>query len=210
MTNHFTLANNRVSTITKKLKKSIPYSSLFAVFVFSFFFSQAQKIEQISLVATSEAIGLPFTNHLSYHPGFETKLTFKSIEKEKTSRMYSLNAGFFHHPKISNSLYIGGEYTIQYPIVQNRLGLDIPIGIGYMHTFYPGEAYKQNTEGEFEAISQFGRPKIYANAGIGLSYTGANKIKPFVRQELLIETFFANGLPAIPHSLFKLGLHYTI
>ena len=32
------------------------------------------EMSEFSIVATSEAVGLPFTNYLPYHPGLEVKL----------------------------------------------------------------------------------------------------------------------------------------
>jgi len=82
--------------------------------------------------------------------------------------------------------------------------------LGYLHTFYPAELYQQTESGDFEVVNQLGRPHLYVNLGVGLTYLGSNKMQPFIRQELFIETPFANGIPVIPHSLLKIGIHIKI
>lgn len=185
--------------------------------LFSMLFSLAfvvngysQKLEQFSVSATSEAVGIPFTNYIPYHPGIEFKGCFKKVDRPKSYRYVNANLGFFYHQRVETAFYLGGEYQYTHKLFNEKIGLDLPIGLGYMHTFYPGEVYEQKDDGEFERITQLGRPKIYVNMGIGLSYIGDSKIQPFIRQELFVETFFANGLPVIPHSLLKIGIHVKL
>ena len=166
----------------------------------------SQRIERISVAATSEAIGLPFTNYLPYHPGVEVKGTLKDTEKARSYRFVNVNLGFFYHERVETAFYLGGEYQYSIMLFKKQMGLDVPIGLGYLHAFYPGELYEQNADGDFEKVRQFGRPRAYANLGVGVSYTGASRFQPYIRQELMIETPFANGIPVIPHSLLKLGV----
>lgn len=183
---------------------------LWLFFLVCSFSSFSQSVDKVSFSVLSEAIGLPFTNYQPFHPGFEFKARFKEIEKPKFSRSINANLGFFYHERVETTFYLGAEYQFEYKILNDKISVDIPLGLGYMHTFYPNEVYVQDSDGEFELKSQLGRPHAYFNAGVGLSYLGSSKVKPFVRQELLLETFFANGLPAIPHSMIKLGVHINI
>jgi len=170
----------------------------------------AQNLQRLSFAATTEAIGLPFTNYFPIHPGFEVEATFKRTEKTKSIRSLNATLGFFHHRKLETAVYLGGEYQYTYKLFQDRLGIDLPAGLGYLHSFYPSELYEQTETGAFESISQIGRAHLYFNVGIGLSYLGNEKIQPFIRQELMLETFFANGLPIIPHSFLKIGININI
>ena len=172
--------------------------------------SFAQKIKQYSIAATSEAIGLPFTNYSPYHPGAEFTASLKINEKERSTRYLGLKAGFFYHRKLETALYLGGEYQYSLMILNNKLGIDVPMGLGYLHSFYPSELYEQNNEGDFEKVSQFGRPHLYLNLGIGLTYKMNERVQPFIRQSLLLETPFANGIPVIPHSLIQLGVQIKV
>ena len=172
--------------------------------------SFAQTIKQYSIAATSEAVGLPFTNYSPYHPGAEFTTALKINEKEKSTRYIGLKAGFFYHRKLETALYLGGEYQYSFMMLNNKLSLDIPMGLGYLHSFYPSELYEQNSNGDFEKVSQFGRPHLYINLGLGLTYRMNERVQPFVRQSLLLETPFANGIPVIPHSLIHLGIQIKI
>lgn len=172
--------------------------------------SFAQKIKQYSIAATSEAIGLPFTNYAPYHPGAEFTTILKITEKEKSTRYLGLKAGFFYHQKLETAIYVGGEYQYSFRLPTDKLSLDVPLGLGYLHSFYPSELYEQNNEGDFEKVSQFGRPHLYLNLGIGLTYRMNERVQPFIRQSLLLETPFANGIPVIPHSLIQLGVQIKV
>lgn len=166
----------------------------------------AQGVQQFSVSLNSEAIGLPFTNYSPIHPGIEIAGTLRKNERPNSIRYLNVKAGFFLHQRVENAFYLGGEYQYSQTLFKKKLSIDLPVGLGYMHTFYPGELYEQNDSGDFEKINQLGRAHLYVNLGIGLTYLSDNKIQPFVRQELFLETPFANGIPAIPHSLLKIGV----
>ncbi|MEM6317682.1 MAG: hypothetical protein AAF960_08430, partial [Bacteroidota bacterium] len=131
------------------------------------------------------------------------------IEKPKSIRYTNVKVGFFHHQRLENAFYVGWEYQYSQKLF-NRLSLDLPMGLGYLHSFYPGEIYEQTEVGDFEKINQTGRSHLYLNLGVGLTYLSENNIQPFVRQELLLETPFANGIPVIPHSLLKIGVQIKL
>lgn len=170
----------------------------------------AQGVEKISIAATSEAIGFPFTNYLPYHPGIELKATLRNKERPQSIRQINVNAGYFFHRKVENAFYLGGEYQYTQKLFNSRIGLDIPAGLGYLHTFYPSELYEQTDSGDFERITSLGRPHLYVNLGIGLTYLNDSKIQPFIRQELFLETPFATSIPVIPHSLLKVGIQINL
>ncbi len=180
------------------------------IFLLSISIGNAQKIKYVSVAVISETIAIPFTRYTPYHPGAEIKATFKVKEKSKSIRQISACLGGYFHRRVETGIYIGGEYIHTFKI-KNTVGIDIPAGLGYLHTFYPGELYKQNQEtGEFEKVVQFGRPHVFVNLGIGISYIKNPNIRPFIRQELLVETPFANGIPVITHSFVKLGISIKI
>ncbi len=172
--------------------------------------SYGQKIEQISISGISEAIGLPFTNYSPIHPGLEFSSTIKKVDRPRSNRYLNAKAGFFYHQKLEAAIYLGGEFQYSYKIINQKLSVDLPLGLGYLHSFYPGELYEQNEIGDFEVVNQFGRSHLYLNLGLGLTYLHDGRVEPFIRQELLIETPFANGLPLIPHSLVKIGVQIKL
>ena len=171
---------------------------------------QAQRIKQISVAVMNENIAFPFSRYTPLHPGGELGLTLKQQFKPQSVRQFNVYAGGFYHKKVETGFYIRGEYLHQL-IIAKKIGIQLPLGIGYMHTFYPGEIYELNTTtGEFEKGNQSGRPHLIANVGLGLTYINNSGIAPFIKQNLTIETPFANGIPLIPHSFIKLGVTIKI
>tara|TARA_R110001599_G_scaffold84130_1_gene226549 strand:+ start:36550 stop:37125 length:576 start_codon:yes stop_codon:yes gene_type:complete len=185
------------------------------ILVFLFFVtfwksSKAQLIERISLAGSKESTALPFTRSLPIHPGGEIVLTFNEKKREKSITSWNLGIGGFHHKKIANAFYLKGEYHYR-PIIKSTLTIDIVGNLGYMHTFYPGEVYELNKHtGDFEKITQYGRPHVLAGVGIGITYIKSENIHPFIRQELAIESPFANGIPVMIHSFVKIGISYQL
>ncbi|MEO1515376.1 MAG: hypothetical protein AAFV95_10195 [Bacteroidota bacterium] len=183
-------------------------------FLFLFFLGTqtvfSQTFQQFSFAATSEAIGLPFTNYLPYHPGVEISGTLRKKDKANNVQYLNVKAGFFYHRRLETAIYLGGEYQFSQKLFRQKISVDFPVGLGYLHSFYPGELYEQNGEGGFEKVNQLGRPHLYVNLGVGLTYLGIGRFQPFIRQELMVETPFANGIPAIPHSLVKIGVQIKL
>ncbi|MEM6806720.1 MAG: hypothetical protein AAF696_35290 [Bacteroidota bacterium] len=170
----------------------------------------SQRFKQLSASLNSEAIGLPFSNYSPIHPGIEISGTLKKNDRAKSIRYWHAKAGFFQHERLANAIYLGGEYQYSQKLFKERMSLDLPLGLGYLHTFYPGEIYEQNEAGDFESINQVGRAHLYLNLGIGLTYLGSSSVQPFIRQELMLQTPFANGIPVIPHSLLKFGIQIKL
>ena len=168
----------------------------------------AQILKAYSFAVTSEAIGLPFTNYLPLHPGIEIKGTFKKVERPTSQQVLNGNIGFFYHQKVAIGIYAGGEYQFSKKLFSQRISLDFPIGLGYLHTIYPGEVY-EITDGELVEVNQKGRPHLYTNLGIGLTFIKSKKTNLFIRQEFMLE-LFGNTLTAIPHSLLKVGVQIKI
>ena len=169
-----------------------------------------QRIESLSVAVTTEAIGLPFTNYRPLHPGFEIKTTWKTKETDKNIQRYNTNLGAYFHRRVENGIYLGGEYQYTQKLFQQKVGLDFPAGLGYLHSFYPGELYEQDENGEFSVVQQGGRPHFYLNLGTGISYLGASRFQPFIRQTVMVETPFANGIPVILHSFLHVGVNIQL
>lgn len=183
-----------------------PHLISFLVLLFLLNSIQAQLVKEVSLALQTEAIGLPFTNYSPAHPGFEAGLTLWKKEGTKSIQTAEVFAGGFYHKKLETGFYLRGNYQYTFKVM-DKLGVDLPVGVGYMHTFYPADLYEQDpATGEFETISQTGRPHALITAGIGLSYLSEGNFQPFIKQELAIETPFANSLPVITHSFLKAGV----
>jgi len=96
------------SSINKRPINMINKWLIFLVLMVSVQIAFSQKMKQVNIALTSEAIGLPFTNYLPYHPGLEISGTLKRKEKEKSIRYLNVKAGFFHHKRLETAIYLGG------------------------------------------------------------------------------------------------------
>ncbi|MEM1319405.1 MAG: hypothetical protein AAGG75_04065 [Bacteroidota bacterium] len=103
---------------------------------------------------------------------------------------------------METAIYLGGTYQYSQKLLKQRISLDFPVGADYLHSFYPGELYEQNAEGDFNELKQLGRPHFCANLGVSLTYLGKGSIQPFIRQELLLEIPYSEEQP-IPAGTVK-------
>ena len=79
-----------------------------------------------------------------------------------------------------------------------------------MHSFYPGNVYELNSEGDYNLKRQLGRPHLWLESGLGVSFFRTKQISPFIQYRFALETPFANGIPVFPHSFYQAGVNYKI
>ena len=163
--------------------------------------------KNISVTVLNESISFPFTRFTPMHPGIEIGTNL--FHSEKLNKSYEVNAyiGGYHHESISNAFYLKGEY-VYHIAAWEKLSCDLLAGLGYQHSFYPGELYSPKENGDYDATKQKGKPHAIANIGIGSTYRRWKTIEPFVKYEFMVESPFANGIPVIPHTIFKLGFNF--
>lgn len=170
--------------------------------------SVAQKPESISITIMNESISMPLSSFDEFHHGLEIGTTLWSKENEKTIQQFNTYGGWYFHQNIENAFYLRGEYQFSRKVIKGFY-LDMYGGAGYLHTFYPGKMFEMNTEdGSFTEVKQTGHPRALISLGLGLSYRNDSGIEPFVKQELAIETPFANGIPFMPHAFTKIGINF--
>jgi hypothetical protein len=166
-----------------------------------------QLIKQVSLAAVNENIAFPFTTYTPIHPGIETGLTFWQKENEHSIQQVNANLGYFFHEKVESAFYLNGTYMYRVK-VKGFLSIDFSAFAGYMHTLYPGSLYEIDPEnGAITRVNQYGRPHAMAGIGFGLTYRNSSRFEPFIRQEMSVESPFANGIPVMIHSFLKLGVN---
>ena len=169
-----------------------------------------QGIHRIHLSFMNEATAFPFTTLGPLHPGLEAGLTLKETPKPRSLRQWNVYGGWFYHEHLSYNFYLRGEYAHAW-LMGKHLSLDFNGGLGYMHHFYPGELYEiDGEEGNIKAVRQWGKPRAIANLGVGFTYRNPSRLEPFLRQEVMLESPFANGMPVMLHSMLKLGIQYKL
>lgn len=169
----------------------------------------AQVIDNLDIALQSESISYPFSRVSPVHPSIQIGTSFRKRIKEKSERNYNLYLGFYHHKDVENGIYLRGEYAHTF-IIAKKVGITLPIGLGYLHTFYPGELFSQNDDGSFSKVNQLGRTHIMATTGIGLSYRGFEKIEPYIQHDFMAQYPFGKTIPLLPHSFVRLGVKFKI
>lgn len=169
-----------------------------------------EEFKQLSVVAMTESMAFPFTRYEPIHPGAEVGYALRAKQQQNKITAISLYLGWYYHRRVENAFYVRVEWGCQFKIT-DFLTADFYSGVGYMHVFYPGEVYELNpSSGEFEKIKQSGKPRALGSLAIGLTYLNQSRYSPFIRQDLAVESPFANGIPVMIHSFLKLGVNIKI
>lgn len=169
----------------------------------------AQLVKNVSITFASESISLPFTRLGPFNPGGEIGVTVREVDRNRSIRRVNVYLGAFRHERVASAIYLRGEYQFTWKVT-DRIGLDFPLGIGYLHSFYPAPVYEVNEEGKFKEVDQWGKPRALVNAGIGLSFQTNGRIHPFIKHEFFIEGPVNPGLILLAHSFFKIGILINI
>lgn len=161
-------------------------------------------VNEVSLSLSNAQWGLPFLQFTPLHPGIEASMSFLSIDKENFRHDVAVYGGFFYHELMATAPYLDLSTTFQYK-VGRWIGTDFRAGAGYLHGFYPGEAYvfSANT-GQFETV-QANQSFFLATAGMGISALGLEGIEPFVRMDMMMLNNVYNMV-----TLVKVGLEITL
>jgi hypothetical protein len=141
--------------------------------------------KEISLSIYNNIFGLPFVQFEPIYLGGEIGFTFLQKDKPITTQKISAQLGFFNHKLIANAPYLKFTYSYQLKILRT-IGINVYAGLGYIHTFYPGDAYSFNTsQGSYEK-KQLHQGFLLTNAGFGISYLKTKRISPYIKYELMM------------------------
>jgi hypothetical protein len=141
--------------------------------------------KEISLSIYNNTSGLPFVQFEPIYLGGEIGFTFLQNDKPITTQKISAQLGFFNHKLIANAPYLKSTYSYQLKILRT-IGINVYTGLGYIHAFYPGDAYSFNTsQGSYEK-KQLNQGFLLTNAGFGISYLKTKRISPYIKYELMM------------------------
>lgn len=169
---------------------------------------------EVSLFSHSVSLPLSASNQLiglNRSPGISIGLA-KSIwkKREKLTTNYFLSFSAYHQKKLHYGLELSNTLLAQYRLF-SKINIDGGVGVGYLHTFEDAAVYKQ-TNGQYEQVSDWGRPQGLAHALIGTSVGLSNKINLVAHYKFLLQLPFARkgGVFFIPHSRFSIGVRINL
>ena len=166
--------------------------------------AKGSKTRSVMVGATGQMFGLSGRLVQFENPGLSVLIPFQSDSNPEKD--FTIEAGMFHHEQVTNSVYLGINRTFRSFKHGEQLMLDVSWGCGYMHSFYPGELYSQTPEGDLVRKRQIGRPHLYGSAGLLGKWAFGEAVALTWRQQVLLQTPFANGIPVMLHRLMTIGI----
>jgi len=167
------------------------------------------QAQSIGISLQQESVSFPFTRFDQLNPGMEIEYGAAQWEKGTGLRQINFTLGYFFHRQVESAFYLKVGYNLAFRLAEN-IHFDIVPALGYLHTFYPGEIYEPNANGDYSLKKQTGRPHLLAETGLGFSFFRTRQWSPFLQYRFGLETPFANGIPVFPHSFYQAGLHYRL
>ena len=166
--------------------------------------------QTIRLGAMQESASFPFSRFAELHPGVELSYGFapKLREQSNRSTQWWISGGYFFHRSVESAYYLKASYAWQMSMGE-IVQIELAPSLGYLHSFFPGNIYELQA-GEYQAITQYGRPHVMAEIGFTALFLPSSKLSPFVQYRFGVEGPFANGIPVFPHSFYQIGLSYHL
>ena len=168
--------------------------------------AEGSESRGVMVGATGQMFGLSGRLVKFENPGFSVLIPFPADCNSRKD--LTIAVGMFHHEKVTNSVYLGINRTFKSFKHGEQLMLDLSWGCGYMHSWYPGELYLQTTEGDLVQKRQIGRPHLYGSAGLLGKWAFGEAVALTWRQQVLLQTPFANGIPVMLHRLMTIGVQF--
>jgi len=162
---------------------------------------------------------------------FSVGMPFSGIFISKFYPLATLGTEFYYrtseHSRIYQSARIGGyynKYNTSAIFINTEIGYrftfgfgffaDANLGIGYAHLFRPNAIYKMNGSGDYEQVSDWGKPSCMADYSMSAGYDFSKKLQMpfslFLRYGNYIQLFYNPDIPALPQNSFQIGTRFFI
>ena len=134
-------------------------------------------------------------------------------QKDNFDFYQSANINYYYAKYSTSAIVLNSEAGFRY-IFNFGLFADIGLGVGYAHLFRPNAIYKQNNNGEYEQVRDYGSPRLladfYLSAGYDFSKNGELPLSLYLKYGSYVDILYAPDLPALPHNIFQIGARYYI
>jgi len=135
---------------------------------------------EFSILISDNQLGIPFVKLLPIRLGLEVSATVYKKEKTKTTRRIAGHLGYIHLSVLIYAPYLKATYDFEFKI-KETFGIDTYAGIGYLHGFFPGAAYRFNESTQNFESTNMNQAFFMWNFGLGFSYLKPAKVKPFLK-----------------------------
>ena len=153
-------------------------------------------------------VGLPF------HPGVSVGTEFRYNENEKNHLFQTVRLAYTFHRYVQQTLQLYSEFGYRRQLGL-RWDLEGRIGGGYLHAFPHGGIFSQNSNGQYEKVSNWGRPQAMLSLAGGPGYrvagTPEKPVRIFLHYQVYMQMPFVPGyVPLLPNTALHVGLYFSI
>jgi hypothetical protein len=156
------------------------------------------------------SVGMPFTDVIvsKFYPFISLSTEFCYFDKKGSQILQSAGIGGFYNKYNTSGFFLNTNIMYRYTF-SFGLFADAGLGAGYTQLFRPGAIYEQSVEGEYEQVTDWGKPSAMADFEISIGYDFEKKLqKPFslfIRYGNYIQLFYNPDIPALPQNSLQIG-----
>jgi hypothetical protein len=161
------------------------------------------------------SVGMPFSKIFinEFYPLATLGTEFYYLNKKHSMVYQTAKIGGYYSKYSTSSLFantdIGYRYTFGF-----GLFADVNIGVGCSLLFRPNAIYRSNDAGEYEQVSDWGRPSVMADYSLSVGYDLTKHLRRsvtvFLRYANYIQLFYNPDIPALPQNSFQIGTRFFI
>ncbi|MEM9936677.1 MAG: hypothetical protein AAF824_23820 [Bacteroidota bacterium] len=169
----------------------------------------SQSLNTVRVGGVAETISLPFQFNDPLKGGLELSTDLWYREKEKSIRQINLSFMAFFREGVNNNYYLLGSYEHQF-FLGHSLALSLEGGLGYVHTFFAGTAYRLEN-GTYASTRFASKPGVAARLGAGFYLRRQKAVQPYISYGWMLDYTFPPIFPPVtPHSILQIGLRVSI
>ena len=171
----------------------------------------AQRITTLYFESGNAITALPFIGapqlfHSNYHPFITVGGAWVWKEKGKHAWEQTVNIGYIYHRYVQHSIPLFTE-TIYRLNTGKTFALRAHMGVGYLHSIPGTDRFLLNEDGEYEKITNLGRPQAMAK----ISFSGLFKVRKNFSLSLnygvlMQGPFVQSYVPLLPYNTIQVGV----
>jgi hypothetical protein len=158
-------------------------------------------------------VSMPFTNFfkLPFYPIVSLGTEFYYKKTKKINFFQSVRSNYYYAKYSTSAIVLNSEVGYRY-LFNFGLFADGGLGLGYSHLFRPNAIFKQNDNGEYKQVRDWGTPRLMADFFMSLGYDfsrhSALPLSLYVKYGNYADILYAPDIPAFPHNILQIGARY--
>ncbi len=169
----------------------------------------------VDLAFGSASAGMPFTNFFKspFFPMVSAGTEFYYKQKDNFDFYQSARLNYYYSKYSTSGVVLNSEVCFRYKF-NSGLFADAGLGIGYDHVFRPNAIFRQNNNGEYEQVTDWGTPRLltdfFLSVGYDLSKKSEMLLSIYLKYGNYIDILYAPDIPALPRNILQIGVRYYI